>query len=127
MKHPRLGKVHAASSEGKPARSVARPVERRIDSTVFEVDLHTGRPHQIRIHLATIGHPLVGDPLYASGGKPRAVEPGLPGDAGYFLHAKRLVLLHPTSGQQLDIKSPLPEIFHGRCQTKASWAATDPR
>ncbi len=65
---PRLGTVHAASPSGKPAHSVARVIERRAEVTAFEVDLLTGRPHQIRIHLASIGHPLVGDPLYAAAG-----------------------------------------------------------
>lgn len=111
--HPRLGKVHAASATGKPARSVARTLQRRSDSTVFEVDLHTGRPHQIRIHLAVIGHPLVGDPLYATGGEPRTNQPGLPGDAGYWLHAKRLVFEHPQSHGEVDIQSPLPAML--RC------------
>jgi len=109
--HPRIGKVHAASESGKPARSVARTLERRRDSTVFEVDLHTGRPHQIRIHLACIGHPLVGDPLYAAGGKPILNHPGLPGDAGYWLHAKRLTFQHPSSGHPIDLVTALPEIL----------------
>ena len=109
--HPRLGKVYAAIPEGKSARSVARALERRSNTTVFEVDLHTGRPHQIRIHLAFIGHPLEGDPLYALGGQPRTDHPGLPGDAGYWLHAKRLMLRHPVSGNELLFKAPLPEIL----------------
>lgn len=111
VEHPRLGQVHAVSATGKATRSVVRTVELRADSTVFEVDLHTGRPHQIRIHLASIGHPLVGDPLYAIGGQPKAVDPGLPGDAGYWLHAKELVLIHPISGKQLQLTSPLPCIL----------------
>ncbi len=111
--HPRLGWVYAASETGKPSRSVARVLERRPDSTVFEVDLHTGRPHQIRIHLAYIYHPLLGDPLYAVGGQPLEERPGLPGDAGYWLHAKRLVLRHPLSGEWLELHAPLPEIL--RC------------
>jgi len=110
--HPRLGQVHAASVSGKPSRSVARTEERRSNSTVFEVDLFTGRPHQIRIHLASIGHPLEGDPLYAAGGQPRDDQPGLPGDGGYWLHAKRLVLEHPVSGVRLEFRSPLPEILN---------------
>lgn len=111
--HPRLGLVHAASITGKPARSIARTLQRRANTTVFEVDLLTGRPHQIRIHLAFIGHPLEGDPLYADGGQPKVDEPGLPGDAGYWLHARRLVFEHPISGEQLDLTSPPPEIL--RC------------
>lgn len=109
--HPRLGQVLAASVTGKPARSVARTLQRRASTTVFEVDLITGRPHQIRIHLAFIGYPLAGDPLYAVGGQPRVDQPGLPGDPGYWLHARRLVFAHPLAGEQLDLTSPLPDAF----------------
>lgn len=109
--HPRLGSVHAASAVGKPAHSIARTLERRESTTVFEVDLRTGRPHQIRIHLAVIGHPLEGDPLYAAGGLPRADCPGLPGDAGYRLHAGQLQFDHPVTGEQLELTSPPPEIL----------------
>ena len=112
--HARMGKVHAANAAGKPARSVARTLERRAESTVFEVDLHTGRPHQIRIHLACIGHPLLGDPLYGPGGQPKTGHPGLPGDAGYWLHAKGLVFAHPVSGEPISVQAPLPDIL--RCE-----------
>ena len=122
--HPRLGHVHAASVTGKPARSIARTLQRRSSTTVFEVDLLTGRPHQIRIHLAYIGHPLEGDPLYAAGGQPKVDQPGLPGDGGYWLHAKRLVFTHPLSGEQLDLKSPLPDIF-GRATNLDPLSADD--
>ncbi|TWT50238.1 Ribosomal large subunit pseudouridine synthase D [Rubripirellula amarantea] len=101
--HPRLGKVHAANDSGKPSRSVARVVERYESTTLFEVDLHTGRPHQIRIHLASIGHRLVGDPLYDTGGIPRAINPGLPGDGGYFLRAQSLTFTHPISGSVVTV------------------------
>lgn len=113
LDHPRLGKVYAATAAGKRARSVARTLERREESTVFEVDLHTGRPHQIRIHLAFIGHPLVGDPLYATGGIPRGDQPGLPGEGGYWLHAKRIAFDHPESGNRVDLTAPLPKTL--RC------------
>ncbi len=109
--HPRLGQVYAANSNGKPARSLARVLQRRVSTTVFEVDLLTGRSHQIRIHLACIGHPLEGDPLYASGGQPHMDQPGLPGDAGYWLHAKRVVFPHPASGERLELTAPLPEVL----------------
>lgn len=106
--HPRLGTVYAASASGKPSRSAARVLERRPDATLFGVDLHTGRPHQIRIHLAAAGHPLVGDPLYAPGGLPRADAPGLPGDLGYLLHAERLTLTHPLTGEPLTLRAEPP-------------------
>jgi 23S rRNA pseudouridine1911/1915/1917 synthase len=109
--HPRLGKVYAANELGKEARSIARALERRNESTLFEVDLHTGRPHQIRIHLASIGHALVGDPLYGAGGQPLESSPGLPGDSGYWLHAKQLVFEHPHSGRQIDLVASGPAIL----------------
>lgn len=106
--HPRLGTVHAASASGKASLSVARVLERRPEATLFEVDLHTGRPHQIRIHLAAAGHPLLGDPLYAPGGLPREDAPGLPGDPGYLLHAERLTLTHPATGERLTLRAGPP-------------------
>lgn len=109
--HPRLGSVFAASAAGKASRSEARVLERRAGDggqTLFEVDIPTGRPHQIRIHLASVGHPLVSDPLYAPGGLPRADLPGLPGDGGYLLHAARLAFSHPLTGERLALHAPLP-------------------
>lgn len=106
--HPRLGWVHGALASGKESRSTARVLERREAETLFEIDLHTGRPEQIRIHLAAIGHPLVGDPLYGPGGLPRADEPGLPGDGGYLLHADRLVFTHPVTGARVELCAPPP-------------------
>ncbi len=104
--HPRLGTVYAASPGGKPSHSVATVLEQRADSVLFSVDILTGRPHQIRIHLASIGHPLLGDPLYAPGGLPRAELPGLPGDGGYLLHASCLEFTHPVSGQRTKLRAP---------------------
>lgn len=109
--HPLIGSVWAASPEGKPSKSTARVVSRGPDSTTFEVSLHSGRPHQIRIHLASIGHPLVGDPLYGATGQPLENLPGLPGDGGYFLHAHYLNLQHPVTGKLLQLEAPLPPHF----------------
>jgi 23S rRNA pseudouridine1911/1915/1917 synthase len=106
--HPWLGTLHAASPQGKPSRSVARVLERRADATLVEVDLETGRPHQIRIHLAFAGHPLVGDPLYGLGGLPREGILALPGDLGYFLHAERLAFAHPLTGEPLELRAEPP-------------------
>jgi 23S rRNA pseudouridine1911/1915/1917 synthase len=106
--HPWLGTLFAASAQGKPALSRARVLERRAAATLFEVLIETGRPHQIRIHLAWAGHPLVGDPLYGPGGLPRPDLPALPGDGGYFLHAEHLAFPHPVSGQILEVWAPPP-------------------
>ena len=111
VRHPRLGTVHAASTSGKPSHSRARVLERRPDATLFQVDISTGRPHQIRIHLASVGLPLLGDPLYGVGGRPLPELPGLPGDGGYLLHAAQLRFIHPLSGEQLQLEAaPPPEL-----------------
>ncbi len=96
--HPRLGRVHAAASEGKPAQSHVRLLAALGDRSIVSVRIPTGRPHQIRIHLAAAGHPLLGDPLYVAGGVP-GPEAALPGEGGYRLHAWRLSLAHPAGGR----------------------------
>jgi len=105
--HPLLGEVEAASETGKPSRSVAMVLERGADRTLFSVDITTGRPHQIRIHLAYAGHPLIGDPLYCEGGMIKH-QPGLPGDGGYLLHAERLAFTHPLTGTRMTLQSRPP-------------------
>ncbi len=108
--HPRLGSVHAVSAQGRPAVSHVRVVERRADAALIAVGIPTGRPHQIRIHLAAAGHPLLGDPLYAAGGLPRA-DPALPGAGGYWLHAYRLRLRHPATGEWLALECGPPPVL----------------
>ncbi|MGE0455096.1 MAG: RluA family pseudouridine synthase [Vicinamibacteria bacterium] len=105
--HPRLGLVHAASRDGRPSLSHVRLLQARDGRALCAVRIPTGRPHQIRIHLAVAGHPLVGDPLYVAGGVP-GPDPGLPGDLGYHLHAWRLRLAHPASGRTLEIECTPP-------------------
>ena len=108
--HPRLGHVHAASPLGKPAVSHVRVLALRGTDALVAVTIPTGRPHQIRIHLAAAGHPLVGDPLYVEGGLP-GPSPGLPGEGGYRLHAHRLALAHPATGRRLELEClPPPEL-----------------
>ncbi len=109
--HPRLGSVWAASPKGKPANSLAKVISRTANTTTFEVSLNSGRPHQIRIHLASIGHPLLGDPLYGSSGQPLENFPGLPGDGGYFLHARFLRFHHPITGEPIHLEAALPSGF----------------
>ncbi|MGC2245768.1 MAG: RluA family pseudouridine synthase [Terriglobales bacterium] len=118
--HPRIGMVWAASPSGKPSKSLAKVISRApsctassstAGTTTFEVSLHSGRPHQIRIHLASIGHPLVGDPLYGLSGQPLENLPGLPGDGGYFLHARFLKFHHPITGVQINLEAALPVGF----------------
>ena len=114
--HPILGYIYAATPEGKPARSECRAIARFRHCTLLEVEIFTGRPHQIRIHLATVGYPLLGDPLYIAGGgfaeatSDRQPIP-VPGDCGYFLHAYRLSFIHPRTIQQMSFKCPTPEFW----------------
>jgi hypothetical protein len=95
---------------GRP-RAASTSSRRRVGGFLCDVRIATGRPHQIRIHLAAAGHPLVGDPLYASGGVPEAATSAVPGDPGYLLHAAEARLRHPRSGDQLVLTcAPPPEL-----------------
>jgi len=109
--HPFIGSVWAANPSGKRSKSSAKVISRTTSTTTFEVGLHSGRPHQIRIHLASIGHPLVGDTLYGLTGQPLENLPGVPGDGGYFLHAQYLKFHHPFTGQQINLEAALPPEF----------------
>lgn len=113
--HPRLGRVHAADAGGRQALSHARVVATRGENSLVAVMIPTGRPHQIRIHMAAAGHPLVGDPLYVAGGVPGA-NPGLPGDPGYWLHAHRLRFTHPGSGERVDLECLPPPTLRARAE-----------
>nr|WP_272819469.1 RluA family pseudouridine synthase [Scytonema hofmannii] len=79
--------------------------ERLGNYTLMHFQLETGRTHQIRVHSAQIGHPIVGDPIYSSG---HSVGVNLPGQA---LHAWKLKLQHPVSGESIEVTAPLPQIF----------------
>lgn len=111
--YPGLGYVYAAHPQGAFAHSDCQVVRRDAETALLDVSILTGRPHQIRIHLAAAGHPLVGDPLYAIGGLPvsdRPVANGklpVPGDCGYHLHAMHLRFTHPN-GQTLTFTCPPP-------------------
>jgi 23S rRNA pseudouridine1911/1915/1917 synthase len=83
-------------------------------ATLARVAIHTGRTHQIRVHLSAIGHPVVGDPLY--GGVHRRVPGDLRAVAHLdrpFLHASRLAFAHPSDGRRMEFESPLPPDLQG--------------
>lgn len=132
VRYPGVAKgLYIASPTGKPALSKVSILERdtKRNQTLVQVEIQSGRPHQIRIHLSFIGHPLVDDPLYVTGGKPNcfgseladesfALDGGyrrplnpVPGDCGYHLHAHRVKLLHPTTNEELVIIAPLPSML----------------
>jgi 23S rRNA pseudouridine1911/1915/1917 synthase len=106
--HALLGSIHAASQKGKPSLSYVTVIERGEGSFLCNVRIATGRPHQIRIHLAASGHPLVGDPLYGAGGLPLPDTHALPGDPGYHLHAAELSFRHPGTRREIVIECEPP-------------------
>lgn len=118
--YPRLGYIYGHLEGGLHACSKGQVLERRADSTLVEVQILTGRPHQIRIHLAAVGYPLLGDPLYGVGGVPRAEGTAIPSDCGYRLHAHRVQFDHPRSGEVVSVVASLPEDLRVcRCRDRA--------
>jgi len=109
--HAFLGSLHAANPKGKRALSRIVVLERRLDTFLCDVRIETGRPHQIRIHLAAAGYPLAGDPLYAAGGLPAPDSHALPGDPGYHLHSAELSFRHPNTGRDIIIESHPPPLL----------------
>lgn len=99
----RRTRMTARLAEGRPAWSEYRVLRRFPQATLLEVRIGTGRTHQIRAHLASIGHPVVGDTLYGAAGNS--------GLGRYFLHAHRIRFRRPSDGERVEVVSPLaPEL-----------------
>lgn len=94
----------AVSKNGKKAVTHIKVIERFKNYTLLEVNIETGRTHQIRVHLSQIGYPIVGDYVYSNGKNPFGVE-------GQMLHSYRLEFKHPITGKDMDLKAELPEYF----------------
>ena len=103
-RHPKERKRMAVVPGGKRAVTHWRVVERFPGHTWVECELETGRTHQIRVHMAHLGRPLLGDTVYG------AKKP-VPGLAGQCLHAARLRFVHPSTGEEMELSAPLPEWF----------------
>ncbi|MGQ0766272.1 MAG: RluA family pseudouridine synthase [Gemmatimonadota bacterium] len=102
---PRDRQRMAVVPDGKPARTTLTRLARFDSVDLLRARLHTGRTHQIRVHLASIGHPVVGDDTYGGGGARRIVS--IP-PRRHFLHAAWLTFNHPVTGEELDFRAPLP-------------------
>ena len=101
---PAERKRMAVVAGGRPATTGYRVRERFAGWTMLEVDLITGRTHQIRVHLTEIGHPIAGDPTYGNGTSRRGPE----GTTRLFLHAWRIAFTHPRDGRLMRLEAPLP-------------------
>jgi 23S rRNA pseudouridine1911/1915/1917 synthase len=102
----------AVTREGRQALTLYRVVERFDEFTLLDLEIKTGRTHQIRVHLAHIKHPVVADSTYGAGransiknAKLRAAVAGL---GRPFLHAARLGITHPATGEKMEFTAPLP-------------------
>lgn len=89
---------------GKPAVTHYRVLQRFLKHTFMEFELETGRTHQIRVHMASLGHPLLGDDVYGTGKNPWNLQ-------GQTLHAAVIGFIHPSTGNYLEVEAPLPEYF----------------
>lgn len=97
-------KKMAVSKLGKNAITHFKVLERYDGYTLLEINIETGRTHQIRVHMSCIGYPIVGDVVYSNGKNPFGV-------IGQMLHAKKLFFKHPITGEELNLEAPLPEYF----------------
>ena len=104
-RHPIERKKMAINEKnGKDAITHYKVLERFEKYTYMEFKLETGRTHQIRVHMASIGHPLLGDPLYSNGKSSYKLQ-------GQTLHAMTIGFIHPKTGKYIEISAPLPEYF----------------
>lgn len=92
------------ATHGRSAVTHYKVLERFGDYTYIECELETGRTHQIRVHMASIGHPIVGDAVYGPAKCPFKLQ-------GQTLHAKVLGIIHPMTGEYMEFDAPLPEYF----------------
>ena len=97
-------KMAVTSENSKDAITHIRVLDRFKDSTLIRCKLETGRTHQIRVHMAEIGYPIVGDYTYSNGKNPFGV-------VGQMLHAAKLKFVHPTTNKTVEFEAPLPEYF----------------
>ncbi|MEA5465212.1 RluA family pseudouridine synthase [Leptothoe sp. PORK10 BA2] len=109
--YPQLGHIYGATPNGLEAHSDCTVVQRHTHATLLDVTILTGRPHQIRIHLAAMGYPLLGDPLYVIGGQPHGAATAIPSDCGYWLHAHRLSFRHPAGERMTLLAAPPVELM----------------
>jgi len=112
-RHPVLRTRMAVVASGRPAITHYRKLRSGNGWSLLHCKLETGRTHQIRVHLTSIGHPLVGDPVYLRKASARALPMAAQAFPRQALHATRLALIHPTTGIQMTWDSSLPADMRG--------------
>jgi 23S rRNA pseudouridine1911/1915/1917 synthase len=112
----RLDRKRMAAGAGRPARTSFRVLEWLRGATRVEVDLHTGRTHQIRVHFQHLGFPVMGDLVYGRRQNARLRQATGCGAPRQMLHARQLALTHPRTGRRLVFEAPLPADFAGILQ-----------
>ena len=108
-RHPKDRKKMAVVSGGRPAATNYRVLEEYPGFTLAEMKLETGRTHQIRVHMAYMGHPVLGDPVYGAVTQFERRHPAL--FRGQCLFARELSLTHPSTEERMTFSAPLPENF----------------
>jgi 23S rRNA pseudouridine955/2504/2580 synthase len=99
--------VPADHEDGRRSITLVKVMQRRGEFTLLDVTIKTGRTHQIRVHLAHSGHPIIGDPKYGDFARNKAFAKAH-GYARMFLHARQLAFDHPASGERITLQAPLP-------------------
>jgi 23S rRNA pseudouridine1911/1915/1917 synthase len=111
----------------REARTDWRTLARIDSTTLVEVQLHTGRTHQIRVHFSALKHPVVGDTLYGSASQVRVGKIALPVLGRNFLHAAKLGFAHPRTGAWLEVRATLPSALRSFLRQLAAAAGEEPR
>ena len=89
---------------GKEAITEFKVIKKYLDFTLIEIKIKTGRTHQIRVHMAEIGFPIVGDSTYSNGKNSFGVK-------GQMLHSSKIVFTHPSTGEKMELEAKLPKYF----------------
>jgi 23S rRNA pseudouridine1911/1915/1917 synthase len=117
---PRINNAREARTDWRTLLTIAA-------TTLLEVQLHTGRTHQIRVHFSTLKHPVVGDTLYGAAAQLQVRDTTLPPLGRNFLHAAKIAFSHPRTGERIEIRAPLPVELRDFLHTLSTTAGGDLR
>jgi len=120
---PKRGAKISNSREARTDWRTLLPIDA---TTLLEVQLHTGRTHQIRVHFSALKHPVVGDTLYGAAAQLRVGNVALPPLGRNFLHAAKIVFSHPRTGERMEVRAPLPVELRQFLYTLAKTVGGDP-